>query len=213
VESDPPAPVSEYGRSKLAGEIAAQAHAERVPLTIVRAPITLGEGDAKGLTLFWAISRFACHLVPGWGNHRYSVIHVADLLRGIILAAERGARVAPPGSEAAAQFRGFYYLAGDEHPTYAELGRLAKDAVGRRHALILPVAMPLVKLICSCGEAFGRLRGRACYLNFDKYREIAAGPWACSPQRAKKELGFAVETPLAERLRQTVQWYRREGWL
>ncbi|MFH1265719.1 MAG: NAD-dependent epimerase/dehydratase family protein [Planctomycetota bacterium] len=30
---------------------------------------------------------------------------------------------------------------------------------------------------------------------------------------ARGELGFSVRTPLAERLRQSAEWYRKKGWL
>ncbi|MBP2684644.1 MAG: UDP-glucose 4-epimerase, partial [Deltaproteobacteria bacterium] len=44
VEGDPPAPVSAYGRSKLAGELAAARHAGNMEITIVRPPIVFGPG-------------------------------------------------------------------------------------------------------------------------------------------------------------------------
>jgi dihydroflavonol-4-reductase len=50
-------------------------------------------------------------------------------------------------------------------------------------------------------------------LNIDRARDYAAGSWLCSPKRAIEELGFCVETPLVERVRQTIAWYRAEGWL
>ncbi len=51
-EIDPPRPVSVYGRSKRAGELAAREYAARVPTTIVRPPIVFGEGDKDGFNLF-----------------------------------------------------------------------------------------------------------------------------------------------------------------
>ena len=50
-------------------------------------------------------------------------------------------------------------------------------------------------------------------MNLDKAREITAGSWICSARTAKEELGFSVGAPLLERLRQTAEWYRKEGWL
>ena len=45
LEGDSPAPVSAYGRSKLAGELAAARHAGEMEITIVRPPIVFGPGD------------------------------------------------------------------------------------------------------------------------------------------------------------------------
>jgi len=68
-------------------------------------------------------------------------------------------------------------------------------------------------VIAAMGEVTASVCRQPPVINFDKYREIAAGSWLCSAQAARQELGFAVGAPLIERLRQTTEWYRREGWL
>ena len=45
LESDPRNPVSNYGRSKAACEIAAAAYGSRIPISIIRPPIVLGQRD------------------------------------------------------------------------------------------------------------------------------------------------------------------------
>ena len=50
-------------------------------------------------------------------------------------------------------------------------------------------------------------------MNLDKAREITAGSWICSTRAAADELGFAIGASLADRLRQTADWYREAGWL
>src|SRR5262249_56705673 len=62
-ESDPPAPVSHYGRSKRAGELAAETRAADLPITIVRPPIVLGPGDRTGAGFFRHIRRFRSFIV------------------------------------------------------------------------------------------------------------------------------------------------------
>ncbi|MGO8744800.1 MAG: NAD-dependent epimerase/dehydratase family protein [Thermoguttaceae bacterium] len=213
-EEDPPAPVSDYGRSKLAGERAAREYADRVPITVVRPPIVLGEGDTKGLELFRSIDRYRCHLVPGIAPRRFSIIHVADLVRGIILAAQRGKRLVPADRQNGdSPGTGCYFLSGPEQPTYGELGRMARVELHRAHALVVPVPMPIVRLIAMNIEMAGRIRGQAFYFNIDRFREVAAGSWTCSSRRAKEEIGFTVGAPLPQRLRQIVEWYRQVGWL
>ena len=97
VESDPASPVSQYGRTKRLGECAAESLAHRVPITIVRPPMVLGEGDRLGLSLFRSVVRFHVHLTPGIGPQRFSLIHADDLVQLLILAAERGRRLPPEG--------------------------------------------------------------------------------------------------------------------
>ena len=212
IESDAPQPVSNYGRSKRAGEEVAQRLAGQVPVTVVRPPIVFGGGDPASFDLFRGVARFATHLVPGLAPHYFSLLHVVDLVNCLILAADRGKRLAPEGPDASG-WQGYYYAADDQQPTYADLGRMIATALGRRRVLCIPVASPVVWMVGAAAEGLGQLLRRPMTLNLDKVREATAGSWTCSSARAKSELGFAVGAPLADRLRQTAQWYRDEGWL
>ncbi len=210
VESDPPAPVSNYGRSKRAGERVAEVFADRVPTTIVRPPIVLGEGDRLGLALFRSVLRFHVHLAPGLKSPRYSVIHADDLSQLLILAGERGRRL--PAKDECAGGAGYYFAASDADPTYADLGRLIASSMEQR-TLVIPALKRVLRVTAVTGEVIGQIRRRPKVLNLDKLREIAAGSWVCSAQAAKEQLGFSVSLPLVDRLRQTAEWYKREGWL
>ena len=59
----------------------------------------------------------------------------------------------------------------------------------------------------------GRFTGRAPYLTLDKVREMLAGSWICSAEKAVRKLGFSVAAPLPERFQETALWYRRQGWM
>ena len=73
--------------------------------------------------------------------------------------------------------------------------------------------MPVVRMVAAVGEAISQISRQPLLMNLDKVREIAAGSWLCSAQAAKEQLGFEVAAPLVERLRQTAEWYKREGWM
>jgi dihydroflavonol-4-reductase len=218
-EEESSQPVSNYGRSKRAGELEAIRRAGQVPITILRPAIVLGEGDRVGLSLFRMVNRYRTHLVPGLARSSLSIVHVADLVPALIAAAERGTRL-PPAENANGEAmgnrvdpRGYYFIAGDEHPTYGQLGRMVGEAVGRRRMLVIPVLSGFVWPIAACTEAVGRVRRRAPFAGLDKAREALAGHWTCSSARARAELGFTPAASLVDRLRQTAEWYRREHWL
>jgi nucleoside-diphosphate-sugar epimerase len=214
LESDPPAPVSIHGRSKRAGELEAERMAAHVPITVVRPPIVLGEGDKVGLSMFWSIDRFGLHLVPSLGRNRYSVIHAADLVQFMIGAAERGRRLPPPPMNGARRDgQGYYFAASEVDPVYDDLGRMIARAMRRGRVFPVHLAVPLVWIVSAGVEAVSHFERRPLYLHIDKAREITAGSWYCSSRAARDDFGFQVGTPLVDRLRQTVEWYRREKWL
>jgi nucleoside-diphosphate-sugar epimerase len=212
-DDDPPCPVSHYGRSKRAGELVAEEFAGRLPITIIRPGITFGEGDMLSLPIFRAIARSRMHFVPGYFPNRFSMMHVADLVEVLISAAQRGKRLTPEACAGGSPAKpGYYFAACGEDPTYFEFGRLIARAMGIR-ALAMPWATPVVWMVAAINELRGQIRRRPFNLGLDKAREATAGSWACSCQTMIDDLGFRCPLPLQERLRQTVAWYREEGWL
>ena len=227
IESDPARPLSNYGSSKRAGELAAIARAADAPITIIRPPIVLGEGDVVGLTMFRLVARRGLHLNATRRAQRFSIIHVADLVAGMILAAELGARL--PATEQRTNGekstrdtalltservddRGCYFLTDPATPTFSELGLLVAAAVGRTRIRDIRFPVPLIWSLATAIEGLARVRRKATYLGIDKIRDALAGDWTCSAAKAAAEFGFAPAATLPQRLRETADWYRHEGW-
>ncbi len=207
-ETDKPEPVSIYGHSKLAGEYAMEEYSSEVPITVVRPPIVLGEGDRDGLRMFASIARWNVHFVPGMSDERFSVIHGDDLATALILASRHGRRLDP-----LLETSGIYFASSDEFPTYAELGQMIGRAVGHDHTRVLRNPKLAVWAIAAVNELAGQLRRRAHILGLDKAREATAGSWVCSSQSLFNDTGFKPACCLQERLEQTARWYANEGWL
>jgi len=209
VEGDLPQPVSAYGRSKQAGEQAAAHYAAAVAISIVRPPIVFGPGDRGVLEMFRPIARWGIHVVPGRGAGRFSLIHVSDLVEGLLLAAEKGERLPRGGSPG----QGVYFVAADDDPTYAELGQAMAAALEKGRATVVPMPRPLMRLAGLCGDTLGRIRRRPGWGDSDKIAEALAGAWTGSSVKAHTHLGWSPAATLAQRLRETAQWYRQAGWL
>jgi len=209
--ADESRPTSHYGRSKLAGESAARAYADRAPITIVRPPVVFGPGDPATLEWFRSIARFGLHVVPGFAPHRYSLIYVDELTAFLQAAAARGTRL-PADDLRADVAAGLYYAARPETPTYAEIGRYAAAAlgIGRYRTVRLPLA--LLQAYAWAGDAWCGLTGGAAIVGRDKVREAAAGSWCCIDARAGELFPFDAAS-LAERFQRTVDWYRAHAWL
>lgn len=209
VESDTPVPVSDYGRSKLAGENVAFKYAAQVPITIVRPPIVFGPGDRALLEMFKPIWRLGLHVVPGTTEYTFSLIHVEDLVHGLIDATILGQRISTQNS----QGQGIYFLADDHHLTMTQLGLAIAEALGKKSPRIVHLPTPLVRLAGTMGQLKADLTGKLGWVNRDKIHEALAGSWTCSSAKAHQELNWSVSMSLTERLRQTADWYRHEKWL
>jgi nucleoside-diphosphate-sugar epimerase len=209
VETDPAFPVSAYGRSKRAGELAAIEYASAVPTTIVRPPIVLGEGDRDGFALFEGIAKMGVHLVPGRKDHKVSTIHVDDLAKALLLAASGGRRLSASTDDA----DGIYFAAAEEVLSYADLGRMIGEVLGRPRAWVIRSPMPLVWVIAATSELLSQIRRQPHILGLDKAREAAAGSWACSTATLHRDTGFVPDKPLRQRLEQIAKWYVQQGWL
>ena len=215
VEADTPQPISNYGRSKLAGEQEALAFADKVPTTIVRPGIVFGPRNKQLLPVFQTIKYLNLHVVPGYLPPPLSYIHVSDCVELLLRARERGEVVAPArnGHNCSSQGKGYYFAVAPEYPSYAELGKMAGPLVCRPYVLVLPCPIPIPWVIGGIGQALATLRQRPDDLNLDKIQEALAPSWACSAEAAKRDLSFTPPKSLQERLAETVNWYQQERWL
>lgn len=210
-ETQAATPISIYGRVKRDAEAAAAAHASAVPITLVRPPMVFGDGDRSALTLF-RNARAGWHPLPGRSNHRLSMIHAADLADLLLRAAHNGERLPAEGVAPRHPGQGLYYASADETPTMTELGTLIAEAQARPAPRVVRIPLALLWLVAGIGELKGRYTDTPQLMNLDKARELMAGPWLCSAQKARDTLGFSPP-PLSLRLQQTAEWYRQQELL
>jgi nucleoside-diphosphate-sugar epimerase len=208
-EGDLPSPVSHYGQSKLAGEQAAAKLAATVPITIVRPGVVFGPRDNGFVQVLRTLRLFRCHLSPGFFPPALSCIHVTDLVDLLLRAADRGRTLPAQGNGDWAPGR--YFAAAPEYPTYVDLGRMMRPMLGRPFAPIIPIPAALSYMVAGINEFVGRVRGRPEELSIDKIRDALATNWACSGESARRELDFVPAKPLAERMRETIDWYLAAG--
>jgi nucleoside-diphosphate-sugar epimerase len=165
--------------------------------------------------VFRSIFRYGVHVALGVAGSHYSLIHVDDLVSSLIACAEGGRRLVPCGIGVAGNPpQGYYFVAGDEQPTFAELGVLIGKSLGRQSVRVLRTSSTTALWGAAVvAETVSRLRGQPYIFNFDKAREARAGNWVCSPHTIRRDLGIAPQLPIIERLCQTANWYRKQNLL
>jgi nucleoside-diphosphate-sugar epimerase len=198
-EDDPPGPVTEYGRSKLAGELEIQSRC-RVPFVILRPAAVYGPRDRDFLHLFRAVrSRF----VPlfGGGRQQLSLVYARDV-----------AEIAVATLEPRAAEGQIFNVAAAGVVTARTLVATLAHRFGRR---IVAPALPTAFLwpVCATFQLWARLASRPHILSLEKYAELAASGWVCRVDKLREVLGLECRTTLEAGLDLTLSWYRREGWI
>jgi nucleoside-diphosphate-sugar epimerase len=73
--------------------------------------------------------------------------------------------------------------------------------------------MSLTRAAAEVCDVVGRVTGRAMLINRWRYAELSAEGFACRVDRMRDVLGVTPAVDLTSGIRNTAEWYRREGWL
>jgi nucleoside-diphosphate-sugar epimerase len=198
-ENDPPNPISEYGKSKLAGEqeVRSACQPEHV---ILRPPAVYGPRDSEFLPLFKAVK---AHILPRFGNGRpaLSLVFVKDLAEAVVTCLTHPAA---PGKT-------FYVASPEVTNAPALAGEIAVQMKAWTWPLPLPVAA--LWLLCCGQDALSWLTRKPGLLGRQKYAELRAPGWVCDPDRLRQVLGLVCASTLKSGITPTLAWYRQQGWL
>jgi len=197
-EEDPCSPVNQYGRSKLKAE-ALLRRAVDIPSTILRPALVYGPRNYHGVYSYFHVARKGFRMYLGRGAS--TVVYVKDLAEALLLAAER--------EEAA----GRTYFVGEGRPySYRQMTDIISGANGKRG---LPLFVPWIAVLAAgvLLEAFSRVTPRARVFTVRRARDLRHRYWVYDTSRIHRELGFAPRYTLVLGVRETMQWYDREGWI
>lgn len=199
-EDTSPAPITPYGRSKLMGEEAVRMVSDLIPITIVRPPAVYGPRD-YGIFEFFKAVKGGMFPMIGRRDKRVSLVHVRDLADGIVLAGESEASLG----------RTYFISSEDDYSMHAVADLMA--ALMRKRLRTITIPRAVAYCVAIAAEGVAALLGKPPVINRDKVTDLSQAGWTCSIERANSELGYSPKVPLEEGLRETIAWYKTEGWL
>jgi dihydroflavonol-4-reductase len=199
-ESDQCKPVSPYGQSKQMGEELAMAHAQELPLLILRPSAVYGPRERDIYTFFKLLSKRIKPCLPSKDQH-ISLCYVEDIIQAILLAAQ------VKGSSGE-----IFFLSDGQDYRLEEIGDIFAQAMGV-NAFCIRVPEWMIIGMASFSEYLSKLSGKPPLLNKGKVEEILQRNWVCDITKAKTALGFEPHISLAQGAKLTFEWYKKENWL
>jgi dihydroflavonol-4-reductase len=190
--------ISDYKKSKYLAEDAARSAAkEGIPVLIVNPSTPVGPFDCKPTPTGEIILKFLRRQMPFYVHTGFNVIAVKDVVRGHILAAERG-RV------------GERYILGHKNIKFKELLDLLSSITGLpspQHALPhwIPITFGYFDELILC-----RLFSRPPVVTINGAK-LSRHPMYYSSNKAVQELGLP-QSPIEDALRSAVDWFQKNGY-
>lgn len=195
-----PRPVTSYGRSKLAAELALLEAKDDVSIVILRPPAIYGPRDREILAFFKAIK---VGILPYMGSteNKLSIMYGADCASACIRAIDAEL---PSGSR--------FFLDDGHVYRFAELIEHVETAMGKRAFLRFPLPRSVIHVAAFGSELYGKWLDKAVMLTRDKLNELF-DQWVCDGSAARKALGWEPEVPFSKGAKLTADWYREAGWV
>ena len=199
-EETPFHPITTYGISKMEAEKECLKEMGRLPITIVRPPAVYGPRDKDVFEFFNTMNKGLQPMI-GFKDTYVSLVHVSDLVKGIVLAAESPKAL-----------KQTYFMSSERYYNWKEVGELTSRILGKK-AVTVKIPLSMAYVVGAFAELFSLITRKPALLNFEKIRDIVQEAWTCDIAKAKRELAYVETTGLEEGVKNTVEWYRKEGWL
>jgi nucleoside-diphosphate-sugar epimerase len=159
-----------------------------------------GPRDTEIFIYFQTIARGLDSMI-GFDDKRLSLLHSDDLVHGMQLAAEADVSVGET-----------YYISSEEFYSWPQVGRITAEVMKKR-TFTVRIPHTAVYSLAAIAQSVAALQRKAATLNIEKARDITQRYWTCDVSKAKRDLGYRQQLSLEEGIRNTVEWYRAQGWL
>ena len=199
-ETDSPQPNTAYGKSKLEAEKYLESLGTRVPYIILRPTGVYGPREKDYFIMAKSIKGHSDFAV-GYKRQDITFVYVQDVVQAVFLALEKGEN-------------GRKYFLSDglvyQSTTFSDL---IHEELGRPWWIRITAPVWVLRIVTFFGEYVGRMTGKVTALNNDKYNILKQRNWRCDIQPAIDELGYQPKYDLKQGVKETIKWYKDNGWL
>lgn len=199
-EHDHPRPNTAYGESKLAAERYLDSIGNTFPYIVLRPTGVYGPREKDYFLMAKSIKAHTDFSV-GFRRQDITFVYVRDVVQATFLALDHGMN----GRK--------YFLSDGNVYQSAAFSNLIREELGRPWCLRIKAPIWLLRVVTFFGEHIGRLTGKISALNNDKFNILRQRNWRCDIEPATDELGFTPRFGLAAGVKETIRWYRDNGWL
>lgn len=193
----------DYSRSKILADWEIDMFLDRHPdmsICMVLPGWIIGPGDMGPTSAGQLVLDFLNRKLPGIPPATFSVVDARDVAEAMFAAALQGRR-------------GERYIAAGRHITMADLARTLQQ-VSDVAAPKRTVPRPFLYALALANESWTRISGRPTLISLAavKFMDQQRDRTHFDSSRTEQELGIRFR-PLEETLRDTIAWYRENGWL
>ncbi|MDY4626203.1 MAG: NAD(P)-dependent oxidoreductase [Prevotella sp.] len=202
-ETDTPRPNTAYGKSKWEAEKFLDGLEEAgydLPYVILRPTGVYGPREHDYYMMAKSIKEHV-DFAAGWKRQDITFVYVDDVVQAVFLALDHGKK----GRK--------YFLSDGNVYQSSTFSNLIHQELGCPWWIRVKAPIALLHVICKVCDAWGHLTGRLTALNNDKYNILRQRNWRCDIRPAVDELGFKPQWDLARGVRETIEWYKANGWL
>jgi nucleoside-diphosphate-sugar epimerase len=190
-----------YGRSKLEAEkkVIRMVREENLPAVIVRFSMVYGPGDPRDMLRLTRLAKKGMFPKVGKRPKLTPLIHVDDAVTGLLLASEKG------------RAGEIYLITNKESMPFDDIRKILQEALGVKRIPLYAPEWAALFMATLCEKVFS-LTGKVPPVT-RKNIESTLADRVFSIEKAKRELGFNPEKDPVKGLKETVEWYMKQGWV
>jgi UDP-glucose 4-epimerase len=137
----------------------------------------------------------------GYKKQDLTFIYVKDIVQAVFLAIEKGVK------------QRSYFLSDGKVYSSRTFSELIQKELCISFVIRIKCPLIILKVISLLAEFFAGISGKSSTLNSDKFKIMKQRNWQCDITPLVNELGYKPEFDLQKGVKETIAWYKKEGWL